>query len=138
MILDQGIFLEYYLDGEYADGCEAIIHDLDDGELDGYLTDFHRHGVCAVFNTYFGTDAPDEIQDFVFAVAASDGLTVYRLTLGDMMGVCDLQRETDLDFDDATLVRAAEVLDQDRIIAIDEHLEHDGEFEYECLHPKEY
>lgn len=138
MIVDQGIFLEYYLDGEYADECETIIDDLDDGGSAGYITDFHLHGVCAVFNTYFKDDAPDEIQDFVYAIAVADGLELYRLTLGDVVAVCELQRETELDFDDATLVHVASVLDQDVVLAIDEHLEHDGAFEYEHRHPEDY
>ena len=65
MIVDQGIFLEYYLDDTYAVECEAIIEDLTAGDIEGYLTDFHLHGVYAIFNTYFKADAPDEIQDFV-------------------------------------------------------------------------
>ncbi|WP_254547429.1 hypothetical protein [Halomarina pelagica] len=138
MILDQGIFLEYYLDDEYADECEAILDDLDDGAVDGYLTDFHLHGVCAIFNTYFGDDAPDEIQDFVYSIAVADGLTLYRLTLGDKIAICDLQRDTELDFDDATLVHVADVLDRDTIVSLDRHLLHEGEFEYERLHPRDY
>ncbi|WP_416838730.1 hypothetical protein [Haloferax sp. DFSO52] len=138
MIVDQGIFLEYYLDDEYADACEQILSDLEDGSIDGHLTDFHLHGICAIFNTYFTDRAPDEIQDLVYSVAAAKGLSLYRLSLGDKIEICDLQRTTDLDFDDATLVHVASVLEEETIVSLDRHLKHDGEFDYERLHPREY
>lgn len=138
MIVDQGIFLEYYLDADFADECEAILTELDEGTIDGHLTDFHLHGICAIFNTYFNDDAPDEIQDFVYSVAAAEGLSLYRLTLGDKIEICDLQRRTALDFDDATLVHTASVLGEETIVSLDKHLEHDGQFDYERLHPRDY
>lgn len=138
MILDQGVLLEYYLDDEFADACEAVLTDLSDGALDAYLTDFHLHGTYAIFDTYFGDGAADEIQDLAFSVATMDGLQVYRLTLGDAVAIADLERESDLDFDDAVLVHAARVLDDDVLLSIDDHLDHGGEFAYERLHPRDY
>lgn len=139
MILDLGIFLEYYLDDGYAAECENIIDDLDAGTLEGQLTDFHLHGTCAVFNTYVQANAPDEIQDFVYGVGASDGIELYRLSLGDTLEICDIQRNSRLDFDDAALVRAADVLDENVILSLDAHLnEYDGDVSFDSLHPANY
>lgn len=138
MIVDQGIFLEYYLDDTYATECEAIIEDLTTGDIEGYLTDFHLHGICAIFNTYFQESAPDEIQDFVYSVAAAEGLELYRLSLGDKINICELQRSSTFDFDDATLVYVADILEETTIVSLDKHLDQEGEIAFERLHPREY
>lgn len=138
MIVDQGIFVEYYLDDTHADKCEEVIEDLNSGSTEGFLTDFHLHGVCAIFNTYFKDDAPDEIQDFVYGVAASQGLKLYRLTLGDKLAACEIQRRTNFDFDDAILVHTSQVLDCDKIASLDKHLKDGEQYGYTRLHPKDY
>jgi predicted nucleic acid-binding protein len=139
MIIDQGIIIEYYLDDAYADECKRILEDLIDGTIDGYLSDFHLHGVVAIFNTYFKADAPDEIQDLIFSITSAAGLALHQLSFRDQIQICEIQRESVLDFDDATLVHLSDVLDAGEIITLDGDLDdYTGEIEYECLHPTDY
>lgn len=139
MIIDQGIIIEYYLDDRYADECEQILEDLINGTIEGHLSDFHLHGAIAIFNTYFKADAPDEIQDLIFSITTAEGLTLYQLSFKDQVQICEIQRESVLDFDDATLFYLSDILNAEEIITLDGDLDdYTGEIEYECIHPMDY
>jgi predicted nucleic acid-binding protein len=141
VIVDQGIILEYYLDAEYADDCEVIITDLLTGDADGYLTTFHLHGIYAIFNTYFKSDAPSEIRDFTFSIMAGKGFHTYAFGLRDALETAEIQQtNADLDFDDSVLVHTAEALDENSVLAIDDDLDtqYQGDIEFDRVHPKNY
>lgn len=139
MIIDQGIILEYYLDDAYADDCERILHDLIEGNCEGDLSDFHLHGTIAIFNTYFKERAPDEIQDLIFSIVTASGLDLYHLSARDQVPICEIQRNSVLDFDDATLVHCIDVLDAETIITLDGDLDnYDGAIDFDVLHPADY
>lgn len=139
MIIDQGVFLEYYLDDAYADECERIVRDLVLGNSEGTLSDFHLHGMVAIFNTYFKADAPDEIQDLIFSITTASGLDLYRLSPMDQTRICEIQRNSVLDFDDATLVHLIDVLNTETILTLDGDLqEYAGSIDFDVLHPEQY
>lgn len=99
-------------------------HRPPDGDTDGYLTTFHLHGIYAVFNTYFKSEAANETRDLTFSVMAGQGFHTYAFGLRDALGTAEIQEEnTDLDFDDAVLAHAAGALDEDVILAIDDDLD---------------
>lgn len=142
MIVDQNILLEYYLNDNLADECEQILDALadDTSSITGYLTSYHLNGTRAILNHYNDPlDAVNEIEKLEKRVQNADGLSLFEVNHNDAMQACNIVRTdgADVDFDDALVIHAADVLDT-TILSIDSDFrDNEKHFDYNIVGPKE-
>lgn len=116
-IIDANIFLELQLDQRKADDCQLFLEAAQKGRIECFVTDLVLDSILIILENE--GKGPSELQAFLASLAAFKGLRLYFLTLLDRLEATKIMRESGLDFEDSTLVRAAKRLKAEGIVSFD-------------------
>lgn len=92
-LLDTNI-LELLLDRKHAEECEKLLEKISSGELEGTVSSFSAHAVCALLAK------PELAEAFLANLISSLGLSVYTTSVEEELEASILAKNFGLDFDD--------------------------------------
>lgn len=117
MLIDTNIFLEVQLNQERATQATKILKAISVNKVQGYITDYTIDSVIIIMEHY--DKSPDEIKRFLLSLLGYKGLEFYQLSIYDKIEATEHMKLKNLDFDDACMYQAMNVLKVDQIASFD-------------------
>ncbi|MHA2123288.1 MAG: type II toxin-antitoxin system VapC family toxin [Promethearchaeota archaeon] len=117
MIIDTNIFLEVQLNQEKAQQASEILEAVFKNIIHAYITDFTIDSIAIIMEHYDKSSA--EIKRFLVSLLAYEGLEFYQLSIFDKIEATEHMSSLQLDFDDACMYQAMQVLKITTIASFD-------------------
>lgn len=117
MLIDTNIFLEVQLNQERAPQATKILKAVSVNEIKGYITDYTIDSVIIILEHY--DRSPDDIKRFLLSLLGYKGLEFYQLSIYDKIEATEHMKLLNLDFDDACMYQAMNVLKVVQIASFD-------------------
>lgn len=117
MLIDTNIFLKVQLNQERAAQATKILKAVSVNNIKGYITDYTIDSVIIIMEHY--NKSPDEIKKFLLSLLAYKGLEFYQLSIYDKIEATEHMKLLHLDFDDACMYQAMNVLKVEQIASFD-------------------
>ncbi|UCG01094.1 MAG: type II toxin-antitoxin system VapC family toxin [Candidatus Heimdallarchaeota archaeon] len=117
MLIDTNIFLEVQLNQEKAQRASEILKAVFKNIIRAYITDFTVDSIAIIMEHY--NKSPAEIKRFFVSLLAYEGLEFYQLSIFDKIEATEHMRSLQLDFDDACMYQAMQVLKITTIASFD-------------------
>ena len=117
MLIDTNIFLEVQLNQERATQATKILEAISVNKVTGFITDYTIDSVIIIMEHY--DKSPDEIKRFLLSLLGYKGLEFYQLSIYDKIEATEHMTVLNLDFDDACMYQAMNVLKVDQIASFD-------------------
>ncbi len=117
MLIDTNIFLEVQLNQERAAQATKILEAISVNKVKGFITDYTIDSVIIIMENY--DKSPDEIKRFLLSLLGYKGLEFYHLSIYDKIEATEHMKLLNLDFDDACMFQAMNVLKVDQIASFD-------------------
>ena len=97
-LVDTNVFLEVLLDQKRANECEEIIQKFNRGILTAYVSSFTIHSIEVILEK---NNRLEVLKYFLKDLLESKGLKRFDTTTAEEIGVLDIAKRLNLDFDDA-------------------------------------
>ena len=117
MLIDTNIFLEVQLNQERATQATMILKAISVNKIKGFITDYIIDSDIIIMEHY--DKSPDEIKRFLLSLLGYKGLEFYQLSIYDKIEATEHMKLYNLDFDDACMYQAMNVLKVDQIASFD-------------------
>lgn len=117
MLIDANIFLEVQLNQEKAQEASEILEAVSNNIIQGYITDFTIDSIVIIMEHY--NKSPAEIKRFLVSLLAYEALDFYQLSIFDKIKATEYMSSIPLDFDDACMYQAMQVLKIDILASFD-------------------
>jgi predicted nucleic acid-binding protein len=117
MLIDTNIFLEVQLNQEKAQKASEILEAISKDIIQAYITDFSIDSIVIIMEHY--NKSPTEIKRFLVSLLAYKGLDFYKLSIFDKIKATEHMSSLPLDFDDACMYQAMQVLKITTIASFD-------------------
>jgi len=117
MLIDTNIFLEVQLNQEKAQEASEILEAVSKNINQAYVTDFTIDSIIIIMEHY--NKSPAEIKRFLVSLLAYEGLDFYQLSIFDKIKATEHMSSLQLDFDDACMYQAMQVLKITTIASFD-------------------
>ena len=117
MLIDTNIFLEIQLNQEKAQKASEILEAVSKNIIHAYITDFTIDSIIIIMEHY--NKSPAEIKRFLVSLLAYKGLEFYQLSIFDKILATEHMSSLQLDFDDACMYQAMQVLKITTIASFD-------------------
>jgi len=120
-LIDANIFLEVELGQKKGEYARKLLKRFDNGELTGYITDFHIDAIVIVMENYDKTGK--EIAIFLSSLLKYRGLSIINISLSSKINSTELMDLYDLDFDDALICQCMKEKNLKKLISYDTHFD---------------
>jgi predicted nucleic acid-binding protein len=117
MLIDTNIFLEVQLNQVKAQKASEILEAVSKNIIQAYITDFTIDSIVIIMEHFNKT--PAEIKLFLVSLLAYKGLDFYQLSIFDKIQATEHMNSFQLDFDDACMYQAMQVLKITTIASFD-------------------
>jgi len=117
MLIDTNIFLEVQLNQKKAQEASEILEAVSKNINQAYVTDFTIDSIIIIMEHY--NKSPAEIKRFLVSLLAYEGLDFYQLSIFDKIKATEHMSSLQLDFDDACMYQAMQVLKITTIASFD-------------------
>ena len=117
MLIDTNIFLEVQLNQKKAQIASEILEAVSKNIIQAYITDFTIDSIAIIMEHY--DKSPAEIKQFLVSLLAYKGLDFYQLSIFDKIKATEHMSSLQLDFDDACMYQAMQVLKITTIASFD-------------------
>lgn len=117
MLIDTNIFLEVQLNQEKAQQASEILEAVFKNIIHAYITDFTIDSIAIIMEHY--NKSSTEIKRFLVSLLAYEGLEFYQLSIFDKIEATEHMSSLQLDFDDACMYQAMQVLKITTIASFD-------------------
>jgi predicted nucleic acid-binding protein len=117
MLIDTNIFLEVQLNQEKAQTAVEILEAVSKNIIKAFITDFTIDSIAIIMEHY--NKSPAEIKRFLISLLAYEGLEFYQLSIFDKIKATEHMSSLQLDFDDACMYQAMQVLKITTIASFD-------------------
>ena len=116
-LIDANIFLEVQLGQEKGKTARKLLKRFENGELSGYITDFHIDAIVIVMENYDKTGK--EIAIFLSSLLKYRGLSIIDLSLSSKINSTEIMDMHNLDFDDALICQCMKEKNLKKLISYD-------------------
>jgi hypothetical protein len=123
MLIDTNIFLEVFLNQAKASDCLNFLEKVDQGELQGFVTDFTIHSLAVVLER---AGKRDFLPQMFASLSAFQGLRLLHASLLEHSEIALLAVQIGLDFDDAYQAYFARRMNVP-VISYDRHFDRVGQ-----------
>ena len=130
--IDTNVFLEYFLDRQYAEQCEKIFNAIKAKKISAVCSYFSMQSICICA---VGMKKQRQFQRFLDYISGLDNLSVIYTNVSDSKQILKTTEETSLDYDDALQYYIAEKAGCEAIITLDQDFK---KTKINSLHPKEF
>jgi predicted nucleic acid-binding protein len=120
-LIDANIFLEVELGQKKGEPARKLLKKFENGELTGYITDFHIDAIVIVMENYNKTGK--DIAIFLSSLLKYSGLSIIYISLSSKINSTEIMEMYDLDFDDALICQCMKEKNLKRLISYDAHFD---------------
>ncbi len=120
-LIDANIFLEVELGQKKGEPSIRLLKRFENGELEGYITDFHIDAIVIVMENYDKTGK--EIAIFLSSLLKYSGLSIIEICLSSKINSTEIMDKYDLDFDDALICQSMKEKNLKKLISYDSHFD---------------
>lgn len=120
-LIDANIFLEVELGQKKGEPSRRLLKRFENGELEGYITDFHIDAIVIVMENYDKTGK--EIAIFLSSLLKYSGLSIIEISLSSKINSTEIMDMYDLDFDDALICQSMKEKNLKKLISYDSHFD---------------
>ncbi len=120
-LIDANIFLEVELGQKKGEPSRRLLKRFENGELEGYITDFHIDAIVIVMENYNKTGK--EIAIFLSSLLKYSGLSIIEISLSSKINSTEIMDMYDLDFDDALICQSMKEKNLKKLISYDSHFD---------------
>ena len=117
MLIDTNIFLEVQLNQEKSQKASELLEAVFKNIIQAHITDFTIDSIVIIMEHY--NKSPAEIKRFLVSLLAYEGLDFYQLSIFDKIKATEHMSLLELDFDDACMYQAMQVLKITTIASFD-------------------
>jgi predicted nucleic acid-binding protein len=123
-LIDANIFLEVELGQKKGEPARKLLKRFENGELTGYITDFHIDAIVIVMENYNKTGK--DIAIFLSSLLKYSGLSIIDISLSSKINSTEIMEMYDLDFDDALICQCMKEKNLKKLISYDAHFDKIG------------
>ena len=120
-LIDANIFLEVELGQKKGEYARKLLKRFENGELSGYISDFHIDAIVIVMENYDKTGK--EIAIFLSSLLKYRGLSIIEISLSSKINTTKIMDMYDLDFDDALICQCMKERNLKELISYDTHFD---------------
>jgi len=120
-LIDANIFLEVELGQKKGEHARKLLKRFENGELSGYISDFHIDAIVIVMENYDKTGK--EIAIFLSSLLKYRGLSIIEISLSSKINTTKIMDMYDLDFDDALICQCMKERNLKELISYDTHFD---------------
>jgi predicted nucleic acid-binding protein len=120
-LIDANIFLEVELGQKRGEHALKLLKRFENGELSGYITDFHIDAIVIVMENYDKTGK--EIAIFLSSLLKYRGLSIIEISLSSKINATEIMDKYNLDFDDAIIFQCMKEKNLVGLISFDTHFD---------------
>ncbi|CAG0961221.1 hypothetical protein METP2_00801 [Methanosarcinales archaeon] len=120
-LIDANIFLEVELGQKKGEPARKLLKRFENGELSGYISDFHIDAIVIVMENYDKTGK--EIAIFLSSLLKYSGLSIIEISLSSKINTTKIMDMYDLDFDDALICQCMKERNLKMLISYDTHFD---------------
>jgi predicted nucleic acid-binding protein len=120
-LIDANIFLEVELGQKKGEHAKKLLKRFENGELSGYITDFHIDAIVIVMENYDKTSK--EIAIFLSSLLKYRGLSIIEISLSSKINATGIMDMYNLDFDDALIFQCMKEKNLVGLISYDAHFD---------------
>ncbi len=120
-LIDANIFLEVELGQKKGEPARKLLKRFENGELSGYISDFHIDAIVIVMENYDKTGK--EIAIFLSSLLKYRGLSIIEISLSSKINTTKIMDLYDLDFDDALICQCMKERNLKDLISYDTHFD---------------
>lgn len=120
-LIDANIFLEVELGQKKGEPAKKLLKRFENGELSGYISDFHIDAIVIVMENYDKTGK--EIAIFLSSLLKYRGLSIIEISLSSKINTTKIMDLYDLDFDDALICQCMKERNLKYLISYDTHFD---------------
>ena len=120
-LIDANIFLEVELGQKKGEHARKLLKRFENGELSGYISDFHIDAIVIVMENYDKTGK--EIAIFLSSLLKYGGLSIIEISLSSKINTTKIMDMYDLDFDDALICQCMKERNLKELISYDTHFD---------------
>ncbi len=118
-LIDANIFLEIELGQKKGEHARKLLKRFENGELSGYISDFHIDAIVIVMENYDKTGK--EIAIFLSSLLKYSGLSIIEISLSSKINATEIMDMYNLDFDDALICQCMKEKNLKGLISYDTH-----------------